>query len=181
MLSSLSATTIDCWEWPVQVRRRTSGTTCLSTRRTRHRAGILGLDTLWPWASVVPLLALSAPNIGRAAGKVHVTAFKVYYLTCSYYSEKKQCAPWNYVLRGAMAKKPAGAKKNQYSYPIGDWKGEQNWFSQNLFSAKYSTFATAAPKLWKAQKGVLGLQSQPQWKPSLTDIQVFFAPKWKKP
>ena len=38
-------------------------------------------------------------------------------------------------------------KKNQYRYPIGDWKGEQNWFSQNLFSAKYSTFATAAPKL----------------------------------
>ena len=32
--------------------------------------------------------ALSAPNIGRAAGKVHVTAFKVYYLTGSYYSEK---------------------------------------------------------------------------------------------
>ena len=71
---------------------------------------------------MVPLLALSAPNIGRAAGKVHVTAFKVYYLPCSYYSVKKTTRPVKLrFARGAMAKKnPAGAKKNQYSYPTGD-------------------------------------------------------------
>ena len=79
-----------------------------------------------------------------------------------------------------MAKKTGRCQKSQYSYPIGDWKGEQNWFSQNLFSAKYSTFATAAPKLWKAQKGVLVLQSQPRWEPSLTDIQVLCTKKKKK-
>ena len=78
-----------------------------------------------------------------------------------------------------MAKKTGRCQKSQYSYPIGDWKGEQNWFSQNLFSAKYSTFATAAPKLWKAQKGVLVLQSQPRWEPSLTDIQVLCTKKKK--
>ena len=97
---------------------------------------------------MVPLLALSAPNIGRAAGKVHVTAFKVYYLPCSYYSVKKTTRPVKLrFARGAMAKKPGTCQTNQYSYPIGDWKGEQNWFFKKLFSAKYSTFATAAPKL----------------------------------
>ena len=61
---------------------------------------------------MVPLLALSAPNIGRAAGKVHVTAFKVYYLTCSYYSEKNN-APREITFCGVLwpKKKPAGAKK----------------------------------------------------------------------
>ena len=123
--------------------------------------------------------ALSAPNIGRAAGKVHVTAFKVYYLPCSYYSEKNNAPRDITFCAGCYGKKTGRCQKNQYSYPIGDWKGEQNWFSQNLFSAKYSTFATAAPKLWKAQKGVLVLQSQPQWEPSLTDIQVLCTQKKK--
>ena len=55
--------------------------------------------------------ALSAPNTGRAAGKVHVTAFKVYYLTCSYYSENNN-APREITFCGVLwQKKPAGAKK----------------------------------------------------------------------
>ena len=46
-------------------------------------------------------------------------------------------------------------------------------------TAKYSTFATAAPKLWEAQKGVLVLQSHPRCEPSLTDIQVLCTKKKK--
>ena len=89
---------------------------------------------------MVPLLALSAPNIGRAAGKVHVTAFKVYYLPCSYYSVKKTTRPVKLrFARGAMAKKPAGAKKISIVILQVIRKGNR--------TAKYSTFATAAPKL----------------------------------
>ena len=74
--------------------------------------------------------------------------------------------------RGAMAKKPAVAKKISIVILQVIRKGNR--------TAKYSTFATAAPKLWKAQKGVLVLQSQPRWEPSLTDIQVLCTKKKKK-
>ena len=68
-------------------------------------------------------------------------------------------------------KNPAGAKKISIVILQVIRKGNR--------TAKYSTFATAAPKLWKAQKGVLVLQSQPRWEPSLPDIQVLCTKKKK--